>query len=257
MSRPLFVTALLAAALGSATTAWLAASAPAAPPSELAADALARPTHARVPRRPHVDLRPSIEHEEERALPGLHGRADVEAYLDRLEARARAQGRVTAVEIEPGMTAIFALRGPLPEGEVLALAEAFDARMQALGAELGAAARPAPPRFEEALAALARAEGSDAREAATRVALDALEPLDEPTRLAAEARLDAALGAPEPPPAADPQALRQAIDQAAGARDRALAVRRYVEAVENLPREQAEGLLAEVEHAELPGTSLL
>jgi hypothetical protein len=86
--------------------------------------------------------------------------------------------------------------------------------------------------------------------------LDGIETLDEPARLAAEARLDEVLRAPAPTPAADPTELRRALDEARGARDRELAVQRYVEAVENLPREQAEALLAEVERGELPGVSL-
>lgn len=256
MSRPLIATALLAAALGSATTAWLVASGRTAP-TTAAADVHVRPAPARAPAPRGLDLRPSIEQEEQLALPGLHGRADVEAYLERLEARARAQGRVTAVEIEPGMTAIFALRGTVPEPDVLAMADDFDARMQALGAELGAAARPSPMGVEQAFAALEEAEDPRAREAATRQVLDGLESLDEPARLAAEARLDEALRDDAPPPAADPLALRRAIDEAAGQHDRELAVQRYVEAVENLPREEAEALLAEVARGDLPGVSLL
>jgi hypothetical protein len=256
MSRPLIATALLAAALGSATTAWLVASDRAAPTPE-AEDVRVGPTHARAPEPRGLDLRPSIEQEEQLALPGLRGRVDVEAYLERLEARARANGRVTAVEIEPGMTAIFALRDTMPEPDVLAMADDFDARMQALGTELGAAARPSPPDLEQALAALAEAEGPRAREAATRRVLDGLEPLDEPARLAAEARLDEALREHAAPPAADPRELRRAIGEAAGPRDRELAVQRYVEAVENLPSEQAEALLAEVARGDLPGASLL
>ncbi len=255
MSRPLIATALIAAALGSATTAWLVVSDRAAATPE-ATDVQARRVPARAPTRRTLDLRPEIEREEERALPELHGRADVEAYLERLEARARAQGRVTAVEIEPGMTAIFTLRGRVSEEDVLAMADDFDTRMQALGVELGTTARPASPDVERAFAALARAEGPRAREAATREVLDGLETLDEPARLAAEARLDEALEEHAAAPAADPLELRRAMDEAEGTRNRQLAVREYVEAVENHPREQADALLAEVARGELSGASL-
>ncbi|MCB9715720.1 MAG: hypothetical protein H6712_17755 [Myxococcales bacterium] len=258
MSRPLVVTALLAAALGSATTAWLSASAD--PPHEeeplplrLAGAGGERP---RARPRPRVSLRPRITEEEERELPGLHGRVDVEAYLDRLVARARAQGRVTAVEVEPGMSAIFALRSSMPEGELLAMADDFDARMQSLSAELGAIPRPPSPDLDEALAAL-RDDDPLRREEAIERALEAIEPLDEPARLEAEARLDEALRGREEASRLEPEDLRAEIDAATDPDERDLAVRRYVEAVENLPREEAEARLADLERGEMPGTSLL
>lgn len=260
MSRLLFATSLLATALGSSTAVWLVVARPLTSTSqahpEAHAEAHAKPAPRRT-RRPHLDLRPRIVEEEQRELPGLSDRTDVEAYLDRLEARARAQGQATAVEIEPGMTAIFALRGTEPEEQVLAMADAFDARMQAVSAELGAVERPVPPSFEEGLAALARAEDPEDQQAAIREALDAIEDLDEPTRLQAEARLDAALEGRVARVDAEPESLRQAIDDAEDPQARASAVQRYVEVVENLPREQAAALLAEVERGELPGASLL
>lgn len=261
MSRTLVVTAMLAAALGSATTVWLTTKgeeARAEPSLALHMGAGPREAEPRRARsRPRIDLRPRIEEEEARELPGLSGRADVEAYLDRLVARARAQGHVTAVEVEPGMSAIFGLRGTLAEGEVLAMADDFDARMQALSTELGASPAAPPPALDEALAQIAGADDPLARQDAIDDALEALEGLDEPERLAAEARLDEVLRDETPSARADPVALREAIDMAVGTAERERAVRRYVEAVENLPREEAEARLAEVERDELPGVSLL
>lgn len=184
MSRPMIVvTALVAAALGSATSAWLATRTTGEQPT---LDLLQEPDSdrksARRPRRPFESLRPEISQEEQQVLPGLHGRGDVDAYLHKLAERARAQGRVSAVEVEPGMSAIFALRGQIPEGELLAMADDFDGRMQALTAELGATPRPSPPDFDDALGQVHHAEDPAAREAAIRQALDALEPLPEPAR---------------------------------------------------------------------------
>jgi len=49
-------------------------------------------------------MRARIREEVERAE--VHDAADVERYLDSLEARARAQGKVTALEVEPGIEKI-------------------------------------------------------------------------------------------------------------------------------------------------------
>lgn len=256
MSRSLVVTALLAAALGSSTTAWLATTEPSSPDPIVLHEGAAGPRAVTSSPRPRLDLRPRIEQEQQRELPPLRDRDDVDAYLERLVSRARVQGRVTAVEVEPGMSAIFALRGSMPEAQLLALADDFDARMQALSAELGASPRSSAPDFDEALFALHDARDPVARGEAIERVLEALEPLDEPARLEAEARLDQTLGGPEPELRADTAALRDDIEAATEPHDREHAVRRYVEAVENLPREQAEALLDEVERGEVPGVSL-
>ncbi len=259
MSRSLVVTTVLASALASATTVWLTTLGASGDPSAAEPEAHVQASRPRRVRRPRVDLRPRIEQEEARALPGLNGKEDVAQYLDQLEARARAQGHASALEIEPGMTAIFALRGDVPESEMLAMADAFDARMQALSAELGAPPRPEVPALEDALARVQRSDDPEDRAQATREALEALETLDEPARRQAEAELDEALGGPtaETSSPVEHEVLRQAIDEAPEGEARERAVRRYVEAVENLPREEADAMLAEVEKAEVPGVSLL
>jgi hypothetical protein len=52
------------------------------------------------------DVRPRIAEAIRTEVEPLQGREDVASYLDRLRARAVAQGRVTALEVEPGVAAI-------------------------------------------------------------------------------------------------------------------------------------------------------
>lgn len=82
-------------------------------------------------------LRPAIEAEIEKETAGLDTEGAVDAYLDRLERRARAQGKVTAVEIEPGMVAIQRLGAVLGHKAVMEKQARFGDRMQKLQSELG------------------------------------------------------------------------------------------------------------------------
>jgi hypothetical protein len=86
------------------------------------------------------DLRGAIREEIQREVGALRTEQDVDAYLDRLERRARERGVVTAVEIEPGFAAIDRLTGD--GGSVAARKRvAFGARMERLQAELHAESR--------------------------------------------------------------------------------------------------------------------
>jgi hypothetical protein len=87
------------------------------------------------------DLRPRVQGAVAGALDELGSapdRASVEALLARLEAQARANGRVSALEVEPGLAAIAAIETTLAPGEAAAWQGAFGARMQALSSELRA-----------------------------------------------------------------------------------------------------------------------
>jgi hypothetical protein len=62
----------------------------------------------------------------------LEDRAQLDAYLDRLESQAREKGRVTALEVEPGMRAIELLAPELGPEASLRLRADFAKRMRAL-----------------------------------------------------------------------------------------------------------------------------
>jgi hypothetical protein len=55
---------------------------------------------------PRDDMRTRIEQAIEREVASLRGREEVSSYLESLRARATAQRRVTALEVEPGVAAI-------------------------------------------------------------------------------------------------------------------------------------------------------
>lgn len=84
------------------------------------------------------NLRAAIDQEIHRETGGLNSEAAVDAYLDRLERRARQQGKVTAVEIEPGFVAIQRLDPALGSKRVLEKQAQFSGRMERLQQELGA-----------------------------------------------------------------------------------------------------------------------
>src|SRR5688572_20406856 len=60
-----------------------------------------------------VDVRKQIEDAIRTEVEPLRGRDEVMAYLDRLRARAVAQRKVTALEVEPGLAAIERLEPAL------------------------------------------------------------------------------------------------------------------------------------------------
>jgi hypothetical protein len=84
-----------------------------------------------------ADLHTAIEQEIQKETGGLNSEPAVDAYLDRLERRARQQGKVTAVEIEPGFVAIQRLDAALGSKRVLEKQAQFSGRMERLQQELG------------------------------------------------------------------------------------------------------------------------
>lgn len=83
-----------------------------------------------------TSMRAAIDQAVRTETQGLDTPEAVDAYLDRLESRARAQGKVTAVEIEPGITAIDRLRSSLGEERVLEKRNQFSRRMEQLQFDL-------------------------------------------------------------------------------------------------------------------------
>jgi hypothetical protein len=132
--------ALLALAAGaSATALWqLRPTAPSTPVAvaHVEEPLVAAPVVATALRAPEA-VRPRIEAAVAEALPRIHDPRDLDRYLGDLEHSARAQRHVTALEVEPGMQAIFAMQGELGAEETLVRSREFAQRMMRLSVELG------------------------------------------------------------------------------------------------------------------------
>ncbi len=105
------------------------------------------------PRKPAVsltrkaDIRGQINRiirREAEPLGQARGQRQLDAYLARLEARARAKGKVTALEVEPGLAAIRAHQPGKPGA--MARMAAYSSRMVRLSAELSGKS-PRTPRM--------------------------------------------------------------------------------------------------------------
>lgn len=70
-----------------------------------------------------------------KVMPNLKTRDDLDNYLDSLEAKARAQGKVTALELEPGLKAIEAFGNADPQ-EIEQRQTGFAARMAVASAQM-------------------------------------------------------------------------------------------------------------------------
>jgi hypothetical protein len=120
--------------------------------------------------------------------------AEVEAYLDQLEQKARSEGRVTAFEVEPGADAIRR-----SGGDPVAVS-AFYARMAKLSAELDRrSVSDEPLDLDEIADRFEEAEG-DAKRDWRRRYLAAASSLDDEARVAAIARLQQLTNAPSHDP---------------------------------------------------------
>lgn len=110
-------------------------------PTQIADDTAPTPPSVR-PRPPPAPIRQLIADAIEQAP--VHGIAEVDAYLDSLEARARSQRKVTALEIEPGL-AMIQRHSARPDQDIGTFAQ----RMQRLQRELeGVTEAPRPDRPE-------------------------------------------------------------------------------------------------------------
>lgn len=131
-------------------------------------------------------------------------RGTVSHYLDDLEARARRQGDVTALEVETGMQALMAAGAP-PEQQI-----AFAQRMEALATELRDEPPTAPPgldRIESIADALRQTDDEDERAKLTRQYLGTVGHLDPAEARRAIRELDALVGAPNPGPSPTPETI--------------------------------------------------
>jgi hypothetical protein len=96
----------------------------------------------------HAKMQQSIAAAVEARAPELHDERDLLRYLDDLEAQARRNGVVGALEVEPGLRAARGLGSRLPHGRGFELAQQFGARMAALSAQLDGHAAPPPSPLE-------------------------------------------------------------------------------------------------------------
>jgi hypothetical protein len=77
-------------------------------------------------------------------LPALKSADDVKRYLDELATQARHNGHVTALEVEPGISALQARQATIGAEQTLKLMLEFATRMNALSRELRGSAPSAP-----------------------------------------------------------------------------------------------------------------
>jgi hypothetical protein len=172
-----------------------------APPAEMAARPAAAPAASPggVP-----DLRPAIRARVAAVLAEGRRGHELDLYLDELERAARAQGRVTALEIVPGLEAIeAAYPGDMEKGP------AFARRMEDLQRQLGQAppgpAEPPPGvTAGSLLQAIATAPAGPARDKLIPQALTAIGRLPEADQDEASKALDRATAAGLSPGPAPP-----------------------------------------------------
>jgi len=145
--KPLIVALSLALAGVSAALAWAVRAQPApSPGAAQAASSSARaveespPAPVR-PLPPTVDVRAKIAQAVEQKAPALKSPRDVEHYLDDLEAQARRNRQVTALEVQPGLFAIARMRGELGPERALELELQFTQKMARLSSEYDETAR--------------------------------------------------------------------------------------------------------------------
>jgi hypothetical protein len=114
------------------------------------------------------DVRAQIRQAVETEVAPLKGAGEVERYLGDLEARARRNRRVTALEVEPGVEAIQRLAGEIGPERTQEKLATFTQTMARLSAELDGRDRPAPPTDFNDLARRIEAARGDERNALIR-----------------------------------------------------------------------------------------
>jgi hypothetical protein len=172
-----------------------------------------------------VDLRPRVAQaigEAVQKVGAMRDEAAVRALLSELEQRARRQGVVTAMEIEPGLAAIETLEDAVGiDGVQLRQAE-FAARMTAL---TRAQAKPAPaaqvPAVESIAREIERTPSAEARAQLVAQYVRAADLLPEDQREQAMGRLNQLAGKRE---AATPETILARLDATRAEGDRAVLV---------------------------------
>ena len=81
------------------------------------------------------DIREQARAMAEARAPRIAGAADLSAFFSELEARARQNRKITALEVEPGTMAARMVAARLPPGRAAELAGQFARRMAALSAQ--------------------------------------------------------------------------------------------------------------------------
>jgi hypothetical protein len=216
---------------------WTRATVPATP-------AIARLSAAPVTSSALSDMRELIS--KAIAEAPVRQRAELFAYLDGLEAQARRQGRVTALEVEPGVEMILR-HGDLDE------ANRFSQRMQKVQAELGGVSPTVEPsvaerRLQELLADIERTRG-ERQQALIREYQEKTRDLPPDAQVGADLALSRAAAPHQgPPEAAALDALWKGIESAPSEDERQLLIREYVGLVQGLPAEEELRRLAELQN---------
>jgi len=177
----------------------------------------------------------------------VHAAPDLASYLDSLEARARAQRQVTALEVEPGIEMIRRYSFE-PEEEI----EHFTERMQALQHEFAPpeVVRPALEvrvELDRLRADIDHPKDESDKQASIARYMAVTRQLDEASRDEALRRLNEHAAAPAT--ATDPQSERvlwSAIEHARDPADRQVLIASYLDLVHTLPEEQGQARLAEL-----------
>lgn len=189
------------------------------------------------PAQPPTSMHDLIEREIKQAP--VHSEADLEQYLASLEARARARGRVTAVDVEPGITHIERF-SHVPDQRVARFGE----RMTRLREELESeqAARPTPEQARAQLGNLIRAirttQDDEERQTQIHTYRELARTLEMPEQDKLFAELNAAIGRQPAPDARALDALWSQIGRAADDAARQPLIRRYLTQVGQLPIEE-------------------
>jgi len=241
-----------ATALGVGFGYWLAGGSAAVAHSTARSAALGSADPAQGPQPPNTakrvapaPMRVAIQSAIERAP--VHAAPEVAAYLDSLEARARAQRAVTALEVEPGIAMIRRYSFE-PEEEI----ERFAERMQAVQHEFTPpeSPRPAPEvhaELDRLVVDIARPKDEAEKQASIAHYLEVARQLDEEPRDAALRRLNQIAGAA--PPAADAETVNvlwSAIERARDPTERQALIANYLELVHALPEQDGQARLAEL-----------
>lgn len=203
------------------------------PSLAVAAQSSARPVPSSRAAAP--DMRALIQAAVERAR--VNDAADLERYLDELEAQARRNGRVTALEVAPGLSLILAKGTPEQ-------AKQFSERMVALQTELG---EPAPvQRTDQPLARKdldqlenrIEAAAGEEKQALVRTYLDAIAGLSPDDKAERAMKLNALVGrVEEPADAATIDSLWRGIERAPDETERQDLIQEYILLVQGLPDE--------------------
>lgn len=199
---------------------------------------------------PGEDLREKIRASVAAVLAEQRRGQELDMLLDELEAQARKQGKVTALEVRTGLAALDAAYPNDPDKGA-----AFARRMESLSRELEArAGTPGTPSPSvSVLAHLQAIESSapgPARDRMTREALDAIDrlPVDEQEKALAGLDRATAKGAVPAAPA-DPERILADLRQSPGGTSRRGLVEELLRAIADLPVEEQERRLRELDAA--------